>query len=176
MFHDLVGFEMCVRYYQDSHTADGWLSPGPGITGFSPWSFASLQPFGALSLPVTGLGFFGQLLWGQDTQQVLPQVGQALETSSGDGILGSHLFKKHFLVILGVYSDKGTLTLTLGVQDLATYFFEHVRGQTRQIPTVMGLDAFGPEMTLSSIEPCPNVLPLKGGRALQRGSSREFVN
>lgn len=63
---------------QDSHTADWQLSPGPGITGFSRWSFASLQPFA-----LTGLGFFDQLLWGQNTQQVLPQVGQALETSLG---------------------------------------------------------------------------------------------
>lgn len=80
---------------------------------------------------------------------MLLQVGQALETSSGVGILGSHLFKKHFLVILGVCSDKGTLTLTLVLQDLATYFFEHLRGQMRQIPMLMGLDAFDPEMTLS---------------------------
>lgn len=154
---------------QDSHTADGRLSPGPGITGFSPWSFASLQLFSALSLPLTGLGYFDQLLWGQNTQQVLPQVGQALETSSGDGILGSHLLKKHFSVILGDYNDKGTLTLTLVMQDLATYFFEHLRGQMGQITTLMGLDAFDPEMTLSWIEPCPDVLPLKGGRAVQRG-------
>lgn len=72
-------------------------------------------------------------------------------------------------MILGIYNDKGTLTLTLVMQDLATYFFEDLRGQMGQITTLMGLGAFDPEMTLSWIEPCPDVLPLKGGRAVQRG-------
>lgn len=44
---------------QDSHTSGGWLSPRPGITGFSPRSVASQHPF--------GLGFFEQLLWSQST-------------------------------------------------------------------------------------------------------------
>lgn len=39
----LVLRSVCV-IQRDSHTCDGQLSPCPGITGFSPWSVASLAP------------------------------------------------------------------------------------------------------------------------------------
>lgn len=40
----LVLRSVCV-VHQDSCTSDGRLSPGPGITGFSPWLVTSLHPF-----------------------------------------------------------------------------------------------------------------------------------